>query len=54
MSVRLPRVVADVPLDTTIEGLFRDQVETRRRMAELSVENLFRGLRGEPLLHRVV
>ena len=28
-------------------------VETRRRMAELSVENLFAGLRGEPLVHRV-
>jgi glyoxylate reductase len=29
-------------------------VETRRRMAELSVDNLLAGLRGEPLLHRVV
>jgi glyoxylate reductase len=29
-------------------------VETRRRMAEISVENLLRGLRGEELLHRVV
>ena len=28
-------------------------VETRRRMAELSVENLLAGLRGEPLLHAV-
>jgi glyoxylate reductase len=28
-------------------------VETRRRMAELSVENLMAGLRGEPLLHPV-
>jgi glyoxylate reductase len=27
MSQRLPRVVADVPLDATIEGLLRDQVE---------------------------
>jgi glyoxylate reductase len=26
-------------------------VQTRRRMAEISVENLLRGLRGEPLLH---
>jgi glyoxylate reductase len=28
-------------------------VETRRRMAEISVENLLRGLGGEPLLHQV-
>lgn len=28
-------------------------VETRQRMAEISVENLLRGLRGEPLLHEV-
>ena len=28
-------------------------VETRRRMAELSVENLIAGLRGEPLPHPV-
>ena len=28
-------------------------VETRRRMAEISVENLLAGLRGEPLLHSV-
>jgi glyoxylate reductase len=28
-------------------------VETRRRMAELSVENLMAGLRGEPLPHPV-
>jgi glyoxylate reductase len=27
--------------------------ETRRKMAELSVENLFLGLAGKPLLHRV-
>lgn len=27
--------------------------QTRQRMAELSVENLIRGLRGEPLLHEV-
>jgi glyoxylate reductase len=27
--------------------------QTRRRMAEVSVENLFRGLRGEPLAHTV-
>jgi glyoxylate reductase len=27
--------------------------ETRRRMAEISVENLFAGLEGKPLLHRV-
>ena len=29
-------------------------VETRRRMAELSVANLMAGLRGEPLPHQVV
>ncbi len=28
-------------------------VETRRRMAEVAVENLLRGLRGEPLLYEV-
>lgn len=28
-------------------------VQTRRKMAEISVENLFRGLRGQPLVHRV-
>jgi glyoxylate reductase len=28
-------------------------VETRRRMAELSVQNLLAGLRGEPLVHEV-
>ncbi|HRX80014.1 MAG TPA: D-glycerate dehydrogenase [Pirellulaceae bacterium] len=27
--------------------------QTRRKMAEISVENLFRGLRGEALLHQV-
>lgn len=27
--------------------------QTRQRMAEISVENLHRGLRGEPLLHQV-
>jgi glyoxylate reductase len=29
-------------------------VQTRQKMAELSVENLLRGLLGKPLLHRVV
>jgi glyoxylate reductase len=28
-------------------------IETRRRMAELSIDNLLAGLRGEPLLHPV-
>lgn len=28
--------------------------QTRRRMAEVSVENLLRGLRGDPLLHEVL
>jgi glyoxylate reductase len=27
--------------------------QTRQKMAEISVENLFRGLRGQPLLHQV-
>ena len=27
--------------------------QTRRKMAEISVENLLRGLRGEEMLHRV-
>lgn len=27
--------------------------QTRQKMADISVENLFRGLRGEPLLHEV-
>lgn len=27
--------------------------QTRQKMAEISVENLLRGLRGEPLLHPV-
>ncbi len=27
--------------------------QTRQKMAEISVENLLRGLRGEDLLHRV-
>lgn len=29
-------------------------VQTRRKMAEVSAENLFAGLEGKPLLHRVV
>ncbi|MFP3400892.1 MAG: D-glycerate dehydrogenase, partial [Nitrososphaeria archaeon] len=28
-------------------------VETRRRMAEVAVENLLRGLRGDPMLYEV-
>jgi glyoxylate reductase len=28
-------------------------VQTRRKMAEISVENLLRGLRGQPLVHQV-
>jgi glyoxylate reductase len=28
-------------------------VETRRKMAELSVANLLAGLRGDPLVHEV-
>jgi glyoxylate reductase len=27
--------------------------QTRQKMAEISVENLVRGLRGDPLLHQV-
>ncbi len=39
---------------TILPHLGSATVETRRKMAEISIENLVRGLRGEPLLHRVV
>jgi glyoxylate reductase len=39
---------------TILPHLGSATVQTRRKMAALSVENLFRGLRGEPLLHAVV
>lgn len=38
---------------TILPHLGSATVETRRKMAEVSVENLLRGLRGEPLLHQV-
>jgi glyoxylate reductase len=38
---------------TVVPHLGSATVETRTRMAEMSIRNLFRGLRGEPLLHEV-
>ncbi len=38
---------------TILPHLGSATVETRRKMAKISVENLLRGLRGEPLLHQV-
>ena len=38
---------------TILPHLGSATVETRRKMAEISIENLVRGLRGEPLLHPV-
>ncbi len=51
----LPRNHPLLKLDNVIIAphLGSATVETRQRMAEISVENLFRGLRGEPLLHEV-
>ncbi|MEX2186777.1 MAG: D-glycerate dehydrogenase [Pirellulales bacterium] len=51
----LPRDHPLLALDniTILPHLGSATVETRRKMAELSVENLLRGLRGEPLLHVV-
>ena len=51
----LPRDHPLLALDniTILPHLGSATVQTRRKMAELSVENLLRGLRGEPLLHTV-
>ncbi|MBI1356186.1 MAG: D-glycerate dehydrogenase [Acidobacteria bacterium] len=51
----LPRDHPLLKLDnvTIMPHLGSATVETRREMARLSVENLLRGLRGEPLLHEV-
>ena len=51
----LPRDHPLLGLDnvTIMPHLGSATVETRREMARLSVENLMRGLRGEPLLHQV-
>ncbi len=51
----LPRDHPMLELDnlTIAPHLGSATVETRRMMAKNSVENLFRGLRGEPLLHQV-
>jgi glyoxylate reductase len=38
---------------TILPHLGSATVQTRRKMAELSVENLLLGLRGEPLRYRV-
>jgi glyoxylate reductase len=42
-----------LPNATIVPHLGSATEQTRQQMAELSVENLLRGLRGEPLLHRV-
>lgn len=51
----LPRDHRLLSLDNVIIAphLGSATVETRRRMAEMSVENLFAGLEGRPLPHRV-
>ncbi len=51
----LPRdhPLLDLPNVTILPHLGSATIETRRRMAEVSIENLHRGLRGEPLLHTV-
>jgi glyoxylate reductase len=51
----LPRDHPLLKLDslTIVPHLGSATVETRRKMAENSVINLMRGLRGEPLLHEV-
>jgi len=38
---------------TILPHLGSATIETRRKMAEISIQNLFLGLRGEPLLHTV-
>jgi glyoxylate reductase len=52
----LPRGHALLSLDnlTIAPHLGSATVETRQKMADISVENLLRGLRGEELLHTVV
>lgn len=52
----LPRMHPLLALDnvTIVPHLGSATEQTRQRMAEISVENLLRGLRGEALLHRVV
>ena len=42
-----------LPNVTILPHLGSATIETRRRMAEVSIENLHRGLRGQPLLHTV-
>jgi len=51
----LPRDHPLLGLDnvTILPHLGSATIETRRRMAEVSIENLHRGLRGDPLLHTV-
>ncbi|MFN0054511.1 MAG: 2-hydroxyacid dehydrogenase [Planctomycetales bacterium] len=51
----LPRDHPLLALDnvTIVPHLGSATVQTRQAMAEISVENLLRGLRGEPLLHQV-
>jgi lactate dehydrogenase-like 2-hydroxyacid dehydrogenase len=38
---------------TIVPHLGSATIETRQKMAEISVKNLFAGLRGERLLHEV-
>ncbi len=51
----LPRDHPLLGLDnlTILPHLGSATIETRRKMAQVSIENLHRGLRGEPLLHVV-
>ena len=51
----LPRDHPILKLDnlTIVPHLGSATIETRQKMAEISVANLFAGLRGEPLLHEV-
>jgi len=51
----LPRDHPLLKLDnlTIVPHLGSATVQTRQQMADISIENLFRGLRGEPLLFEV-
>lgn len=51
----LPRdhPLLDLPNVTILPHLGSATIETRRKMAEISVKNLWLGLNGEPLLHQV-
>lgn len=51
----LPRdhPLLDLENVTILPHLGSATIQTRRKMAEISIENLFRGLRGQPLAHAV-